>query len=421
MSSSPLARASADAHACAPVAPGAFLDVVPYAPPAWAAGVAHPPASRVVLAHAPTPVHAWRPPGTPAGVTLLLKRDDMTGAELSGASHVLQSVVVLVACRLTHELAAAPLAGNKVRKLEFLLADALAGGCDCVVTAGGIQSNHCRATAVASRMLGLQAHLVLRTRRASLRLDPGGVGNLLPERMAGAAVHLVSREQYGKHGSAALLEVAASRLRAQGRRPYVIPVGGSNGTGTWGYVQLAAELAQQRPAGGIAALALACGSGGTVAGVALGCHLAGLGCQILAFGVCDDPAYFSTHIAGIYAQMGVPEADAAAALATVRFVQSRGAGYAQSTEAELRSIAACARATGVLLDPVYTGKALHGLLAELATGAWEGRTVVFLHTGGLLGCADAAQPLLAAAGATQPLQAAPLLPDEASGSDSDAA
>ena len=387
-------RASSDARSCAPVAPGAFLDVVPYTPPAWASAVAHPPATRVVLAHTPTPVHAWRPPGTPADVTLLLKRDDMTGAELSG---------------------------NKVRKLEYLLADALARGCDCVVTAGGIQSNHCRATAVAARMLGLEAHLVLRTRRAALRLDPGGVGNLLPERMAGAAVHLVSREQYAKHGSAALLDHAASRLRQQGRRPCVIPVGGSNGVGTWGYVQLAAELAPQLPAGGIDALALACGSGGTVAGVALGCHLAGLGCQVLAFGVCDDPAYFSAHIAGIYAQMGVPEADAAAALATIRFVQSRGAGYAQSTDAELRSIAECARATGVLLDPVYTGKALHGLLAELATGAWAGRTVVFLHTGGLRGCADAAQQLLAAAGATQPLHAAPLLPDEASGSESDAA
>ena len=392
MSSS--ARASADGRACAPVATGAFLDVVPYAPPSWAAALAHPPASRVVLAHAPTPLHAWRPPGTPADVTLLLKRDDMTGAELSG---------------------------NKVRKLEFLLAGALARGCDVVVTAGGIQSNHCRATAVAARMLGLEAHLVLRTRRAALRADPGGIGNLLPERMAGAAVHLVSREQYGKHGSAALLEVAAARLRAQGRRPYVIPVGGSNGVGTFGDLQLAAELQAQLPAGGIHALALACGSGGTVAGVALGCHLAGLGVEVLAFGVCDDPAYFRSHIAGIYAQMGVPEADADAALATVRFVQARGAGYAQSTDAELRSIAACARATGVLLDPVYTGKALHGLLAELATGAWAGRTLVFLHTGGLLGCADAAQQLLAAAGANQPLHAAPLLPDEASGSDSDAA
>ena len=313
-------------------------------------------------------------------------------------------------------------AALQVRKLEFLLADALARGCDCVVTAGGIQSNHCRATAVAARMLGLDAHLLLRTRRAALRADPGGVGNLLPERMAGAAVHLVSREQYAKHGSASLLETQAARLRAQGRTPYVIPVGGSDGTGSWGYLQLAEELRAELPAGGtLDALAMACGSGGTVAGAALGCHLAGLGCQVLAFGVCDDPAYFAKHIAGIYAHMRVPAADAEAALATVRFVQARGAGYAQSTEAELRSIAACARATGLLLDPVYTGKAYHALLTELASGAWAGRTVAFLHTGGLLGAADAAQQLLAAAGQLRPLSAAPLLPDEASGSDSDAA
>jgi D-cysteine desulfhydrase len=290
-----------------------------------------------------------------------------------------------------------------------------------VVTAGGIQSNHCRATALAARSLGLDAHLLLRTRRAALRVDPGGVGNLLPERMAGAEVHLVSREQYARLGSAALLETQAARLRAAGRNPYVIPVGGSDGTGSWGYLEFVDELRRQLPASGIDALALACGSGGTVAGAALGCHLAGLRCAVLAFGVCDDPEYFRGHVRGICDQMGVSPADAEAALATVRFVQARGAGYAQSTAEELASIAACARATGILLDPVYTGKAYHALLAELASGAWAGRTVAFLHTGGLLGAADAADKLLQASAQLCPLHAAPLLPDEASGSDSDAA
>ena len=233
----------------------------------------------------------------------------------------------------------------------------------------------------------------------------------------------MSREQYTRLGSAALLETQAARLRAAGRKPYVIPVGGSDGTGSWGYLEFAEELRKQLHASGrgIDALALACGSGGTVAGAALGCHLAGLRCAVLAFGVCDDPDYFRAHIRGIYDQMGVAPADAEAALATVRFVQARGAGYAQSTAEELASIAACARATGILLDPVYTGKAYHALLTELASGAWAGRTVAFLHTGGLLGAADAADKLLQAAATLRPLHAAPLLPDEASGSDSDAA
>ena len=122
----------------------------------------------------PTPVHRWHLPGVPEGCEVYVKRDDLTGAQLSG---------------------------NKVRKLEFLLADALARDADCVVTIGAVQSNHARATAVAARYLGLDAHLVLRAPQSIVDAgDPGMDGNLMIERAAGARVHLVSKRDYAKIG-----------------------------------------------------------------------------------------------------------------------------------------------------------------------------------------------------------------------------
>ncbi len=153
-----------------------------------------------------------------------------------------------------------------------------------MVTIGGVQSNHARATAVAARMLGLDAHLLLRTSSALVDADPGLVGNLLPSRMAGAYVHLVSREEYGRVGSAALVESLGARLRAAGKRPYLIPVGGSNALGSWGYLECCAELATCGSS--FDHVALACGSGGTAAGVALGVRLSGTHhTQVTAYGV----------------------------------------------------------------------------------------------------------------------------------------
>ncbi|KAL2896894.1 putative D-cysteine desulfhydrase 1 mitochondrial, partial [Bienertia sinuspersici] len=137
------------------------------------------------------------------------------------------------------DLSGMQLSGNKVRKLEFLMADAVAQGADCIITIGGIQSNHCRATAVAAKYLHLDCFLILRTSKALLDKDPGLTGNLLVERLAGAHVELVSKEEYAKIGSVgsalllALTNVLKERLIREGRKPYVIPVGGSNSLGTW--------------------------------------------------------------------------------------------------------------------------------------------------------------------------------------------
>eukprot|EP00798_Chlamydomonas_sp_ICE-L_P019296 gene19296-25943_t len=199
-----------------------YMKTVDYVAPPWASLVQQAPKSRIRLGIFPTPVHRWELPGLPEGVEVFVKRDDLTGMQLSG---------------------------NKVRKLEFLMAEAKAKGHDSVITIGGVQSNHCRATAVAARYVGLDSHLILRVDRGEADNDPGLSGNLLVDRLMGSEIHKVSLEEYVKYGSMEL----ARRLKEQlvrerpGINPYIIPVGGSNGLGTWGYVNCVEEIVDQMP------------------------------------------------------------------------------------------------------------------------------------------------------------------------------
>ncbi|CAE8609936.1 unnamed protein product [Polarella glacialis] len=263
----------------------AMLSVVRYTPPSWArAAFRTVPSERVRLTSAcaerPTPVFPMRNlPGLPEGVELFVKRDDYTGVELSG---------------------------NKVRKLEFIFADALKMGADCVVTCGGAQSNHARATAIAARMLGLEPFLVLRLEEPhvseataeAIAADPPLVGNLLVDRLAGAQLRFVTKSEYSKHGSESLIQGLCNELQSQGRRPFAVPVGGSSGLGCWGYLEAVAEMRKQDvdESLGITDVAFACGSGGTAAGLALGNHLSGWGVGVHAYSVCDSPEYFHDFI-----------------------------------------------------------------------------------------------------------------------------
>eukprot|EP00775_Hariotina_reticulata_P005603 gene5603-5841_t len=237
------------------------------------------PSHRYSLAMLPSPIHKWHIPGLPEGTELWIKRDDLTGMQLSG---------------------------NKVRKLEFLMAEAAAGDHDCVVTIGGIQSNHARATAVASCYLGLPCHLILRNSRALADRDPGLVGNLLVERMVGATVHQITKEEYAKFGAAKLGAALVSQLQSQGHKPFYIPVGGSSALGCWGYLQAIQEIKDQAKEIGVSfdAIAMACGSGGTTAGLALGNQLSGLGATVHAFMVCDDEQYFYDTSSQLYQELG---------------------------------------------------------------------------------------------------------------------
>ncbi|XP_022726213.1 bifunctional D-cysteine desulfhydrase/1-aminocyclopropane-1-carboxylate deaminase, mitochondrial isoform X2 [Durio zibethinus] len=309
-----------------------FLSKKPYSPPSWGSHLKPIPSHVFSLGHLPTPIHRWNLPNLPQNTEVWLKRDDLSGMQLSG---------------------------NKVRKLEFLLAEAVAQGADCIITIGGIQSNHCRATAVAAKYLNLDSYLILRTSKLLVDKDPGLTGNLLVERFVGAHIQLISKEEYAKIGSVALTNVLKEQLLKGGRKPYVIPVGGSNSLGT---------------------------CGGTVAGLSLGSWLGALNAKVHAFCVCDDPIYFYDFVQGLIdgLQAGVDARD------IVSILNAKGLGYAINTSEELKFVKEIAEATGVVLDPVYSGKAAYGMMKDMAENPkkWEGRKVLFIHTGGLFGLFD---------------------------------
>jgi D-cysteine desulfhydrase len=317
---------------------------------------------RVTLVHGPTPVVKHRALDELLGVDLWIKRDDATGG---------------------------PESGNKVRKLEFLLADALARGSDTVITCGGLQSNHARATALSCASLGLSCILLLRVDDPASATLPFS-GNALLDRLAGARVRLVSRAEYAQR--AAVMEAVASELRVDGRKPYVVPEGGSNGLGALGYVEAMRETAAQMRAGlaggrsPFDVVVHACGSGGTAAGVALGVARFGLAARVRAMAVCDDAAYFDRTVARVVAEARAWDPTLGDAAPLVVDDAARGPAYGVSTHDQRETIVRVARASGIVLDPVYTGKAMHGLVAAVARGdVARGSRVLFLHTGGLPG------------------------------------
>ena len=311
---------------------------------------------RIKRARLPTPVEPARRLSHKLGIELLVKRDDLTGSSLSG---------------------------NKIRKLEFLFADAAAQGADTVITCGGEQSNHCRATAIAAAELGLRSYLLLRTDNP--KEPPAAEANILLDRLVGAEIRWVTREEYKRRVQ--LFTEVQGQLLAQARKSYVIPEGGSNAVGAWGYVGCVEELAKEL---GDAPLTLvyAAGSGGTGAGIILGIKLLGLPWRAVGINVCDDKAYFVEAIGEIV------EAAIKRWLLPIEFDRGEieildgyvGVGYAKSRPEELATIRDVARTEGLILDPVYTGKAFHGMARELERDKRAfGERVCFIHTGGIFG------------------------------------
>ncbi len=302
---------------------------------------------RTPLANLPTPLERLDRTSDLLGIDLWVKRDDLTGAALTG---------------------------NKVRKLEYLCGEALspAVGADTLITCGAVTSNHCRATAVAAARLGLRSVLILRGD------DPEVPdGNLLLDRLVGAETLFITAEQWPAREER-MAEVA-KRLRSDGRRPYVIPEGGSNALGAWGYRAAVEELDHQAELAGIDVGQIwhAVGSGGTTAGLALG--YAGRDVEVCGVAVCDDAAYFDPVIEGLVAPSGLD--------AHWRIIEGyQGTGYAEATAEELAFYAEVATREGLILDPVYTGKAFRALCLEAAAGRVpRDRAMVFLHTGGIYG------------------------------------
>ncbi|HNQ98463.1 MAG TPA: D-cysteine desulfhydrase [Trueperaceae bacterium] len=273
--------------------------------------------------------------------------------------------------------------GNKTRKLEFLVADAIEKGADTLVTTGAVQSNHCRLTLAAAVKEGLACRLVLEERVANSYSAEASGNNFLFGLLGVEAVTVVPA---GTDLMARMTEVAAD-LAAQGRSAYVIPGGGSNTLGALGYVSCAQELMQQAFETGLRIdhLVTASGSGGTHAGVVAGLTGTSAGVPVTGISVRAAKAPQEEKILGL--------ARATAELAGSRFLPTSddvvvlddyvGEGYSLPTDGMIEAVKLFARLDGVLLDPVYTGKAAAGLIDLVRSGAF-GRhdNVVFLHTGG---------------------------------------
>ncbi len=303
------------------------------------------------IAHLPTPIEHFSRlrPG------LWVKRDDFSGGELSG---------------------------NKVRKLEYLVADALAQGADTLITAGDVHSNHARATAVVAARLGLRSLLVL---EGAADESDWSKGNAFLDRLVGAEIDWQADEGF----VALRMEAAAERLRRAGRKPYVIPVGGSNELGTWGYIDAAREAKEQCEAMGIKIDRLVCTSGscGTHVGLLVGIKLAGWPVRLTGMAVSSTAAKKIAWARGLLdravAKYNLPVTIAPHELEIHDYA---GAGYAKSRPEELATIADAARRGGLVLDPVYTGKAYFGMMDLATKGVIRpDETVLFFHTGGLLG------------------------------------
>ena len=275
--------------------------------------------------------------------------------------------------------------GNKTRKLEVLLGDALAQGCDTLISQGALQSNHARQVAAAGAAAGLKVHLLLSDAVPDRQADYARLGNIQLCRLLGAQVQVVP----GDSDADALCAQWAQDLAAQGAKPYVIPMGGSNGMGALGYATAFAEIANQMHAMGepLDAVVLATGSGGTQAGLMLGAALMQSTTQIYGVSVSPDYALAQQRVG-----KALDEASALLGLSTdiARSVPLlvdeafKGPHYGIPNAATYAALELAARTEGVLLDPVYSGKGFAGLLAACAAGGslHGARNVVFLHTGG---------------------------------------
>ncbi len=312
---------------------------------------------RVCLGHFPTPLEEMPRLAHHLGMArLLVKRDDQTG--LAGG-------------------------GNKARKLEFLVADALAQGADTLVTAGARQSNHCRQTAAAAAHLGLGCVLVLGG-------DPPTeipTGNLLLDMLLGAELHWSGPYRRGEQ-----LNQVVEALRAAGRRPYLIPYGGSNGLGAVGYAYAMQELAGQCEdsisLAAIDRIVIASSSGATQAGLVVGAHMVGYRGQIIGIAIDKDEMPAVPYVE----RLAILANEAAALLGITKTFSSQdfvvirdylGAGYGVVGKLEREAIRLVARYEGLLLDPVYTGRAMGGLIDLIHRRIiMPEETVLFWHTGG---------------------------------------
>ena len=320
--------------------------------------------SPVRFAHLPTPLEPlqglteYLTRGGGEGPAVWIKRDDCTG--LAGG-------------------------GNKTRKLEFLIGDAMSNDADTLVTQGAIQSNHVRQTAAAAARYGMACEIILEARTGSNALDYNRSGNVLLDELLGAKIRTVPG---GTDMVQALAQVAAE-VRDAGGQPYVIPGGGSNAIGALGYAECALELVTQANDIGleIDRIVTATGSAGTHAGLVAGLAVMGADIPVLGIGVRAPREVQEANVFRLAQETAalLGHADRVTRDQVVANCDYVGAGYGLIDAAVIDAMKTIARSDAILLDPVYTGKAMKGLIALAKAGEFDGETVVFLHTGGAQG------------------------------------
>lgn len=315
---------------------------------------------RIRLAHLPTPLEPMpRLSALLGGPEIWIKRDDCTGLSTGG---------------------------NKTRKLEFLMAEAVEQGADIVLTQGATQSNHARQTAAAAAKLGMDCHILLEDRTGYNHENYRYNGNVLLDVLHGASIE----HRGGGLDMNAEMETVAERMRAEGRRAYTIPGGGSNATGALGYVNCALEMLGQFVDMGLAVdhIVHATGSAGTQAGLITGLRAMNAGIPLLGIGVRAPKAKQEENVFNLAVKtadkLGCPGVvQREDVVANTDYV---GPGYGMPAQDTLEAIDLFARTEGILLDPVYSAKGAAGLIDLIRKGHFRtGERVVFLHTGGAIG------------------------------------
>lgn len=299
------------------------------------------------LANSPSPIYKLERLSEKYGKNLYIKRDDFTGMEVSG---------------------------NKIRKLEYLLKEAQDLEATDIISTGAIQSNHTRATTAAATALGFETHLVLKGEPEEFEQ------NLFIETAFGAKIRIVPMEADANQE----MEALAKSLEAEGRKPYIIPMGGSNLLGALGYMDSFQEILDYEKKEGLSfsSVTMAIGSSGSYTGAYLKNALEKSGKKILGISVNYDKDFF-VDLVSQFVQEYDEKISTDHIYINDKFI---GKGYAQYTEEEIVELLEIARLTGILFDPCYTGKAFRGFLYEIEQGILqEGDQHLFIHTGGIFG------------------------------------
>jgi len=284
-----------------------------------------------------------------------IKRDDFSGIEVSG---------------------------NKIRKLEYGLKEAKEQGCDLLITCGGIQSNHCRATAAIGAKLGLRVVLLLRG------VDDGTrVGNHMMDELFGATIHMIAPEDIDTTMEELFPKYAALYIK-EGYKPYTIPTGASNGIGAFGYKNCMKEIIEMNDGHAYDAVVVTVGSAGTYAGLLLGKEAYGYKGDIYGINIAADHDYFLNRTVEVIEEANVyVDAPAVVPKEWIKIIDGyQGEGYALNKPEDFEFIKKVGSLEGLLVDPVYTGKAMKGLVEECEKGTFDQyKKILFIHTGGLYG------------------------------------